>query len=142
MKTIDSASFTAFLNELSAEASLRRLGRYLSMPMHQLPQLKTLLLQLLDITPHDHADASSLKLALHHVDTTAKKIETILCEYENKEKVSEFAVKLGISLGNRVYVKHGLLRKVCRRRVKQYTFLLLGDGNVHFVIDSLIPMPL
>ncbi|KAL0585804.1 hypothetical protein ABG067_004527 [Albugo candida] len=135
MKTIDSASFTAFLNELSAEASLRRLGRYLSMPMHQLPQLKTLLLQLLDITPHDHADASSLKLALHHVDTTAKKIETILCEYENKEKVSEFAVKLGISLGNRVYVKHGLLRKVCRRRVKQYTFLLLGDAIV-FIRDG------
>nr|CCA21034.1 conserved hypothetical protein [Albugo laibachii Nc14] len=130
MKTIESPSFTAFLRELPTEASLRRLGKYLSMPMHQLPQLKTLLLELLEITPSDHADAASLKLALQHVDSTAKRIESILCDRENQEKVLEFTAKLGISLGNRIYVKHGLLRKVCRRRVKQYTFLLLCDAIV------------
>eukprot|EP00939_MAST-03C_sp_MAST-3C-sp1_P000879 g879.t1 len=126
--------FTKFCQSVLSdpEKSNQPLQSLLIMPIQRLPRFKMLLDRLLKYTPADHRDHESLKMCLSSVSQVADYVNQGITEKENRIKVWEVQQTLvpppsDLIAPHRVFVREGVLEKVCRRTNKARYFFLFND---------------
>jgi FYVE/RhoGEF/PH domain-containing protein 5/6 len=130
LMVIESQEFLTFLKSMPEEATLRRLRRYLNMPMDRIPTYQKFLNDLIQYTTPDHLDHGPLNAAIKTVELVAKKIKEVISKQQNEVKIQEIYQKTSLdTLKGKHFVKEGMLRKVCRSKVHRYNFYLLEDGK-------------
>ena len=97
--------------------------------MQRVPRYRLLLKELRKHTPDSHADAGPLDAALGQVETAATHINEGIRRRENMEKILEIQEVEGVSVvaPGRVFLKEGVLNKLCRRGFKPFKFYLFND---------------
>lgn len=129
LAALDGEEFAVMLSELGEGVTLLQLKSYLNMPMDRIPRYKVLLQELLECTGTEHVDYDSLQSAIEKVNAVVQLIDDKIAERENHERITRLERAYGISFKGRRILREGLLRKVCRRFVKEYHFVLMDHGT-------------
>jgi RhoGEF domain/PH domain len=132
-------AFTSYVSEWQAadhQPSLP-INAFLIMPVQRLPRYNLLLGDLIKNTTEDHPDRGDLERALTEMEKVAKLINESVRQAEARAKVLEVQnsfVNIGgvtLVVPHRVFVKEGVLTKVCRRTNKPRVFFLFSDCLIY-----------
>jgi len=111
------------------------INAFLIMPVQRLPRYNLLLDDLIKNTPEEHPDRSDLQRALAEMGSVAHYINESVRQAEARAKMLEvqnsFVGGAAIIEAHRVFVKEGMLTKVCRRTDKPRMFFLFNDCLVY-----------
>lgn len=127
----EEAQFQAFCASVEMDARSRgqQLESFLIMPVQRVPRYQLLLKELLKHTDASHPDHGDLSEALDLVAETAMHINESIRQRENSDKIREIQEREKVELlaPARIFLREGVLRKVCRRGPKEFNFYLFSD---------------
>jgi hypothetical protein len=107
-----------------------RLMSFLIMPVQRIPRYKMLLVELLKVTPEHHPDYHTIKQALDIISSVATALNNDIKNFEVRKRTIEVATQFEtfeLLTPSRMFVKQGVLKKVCRSAKKDFTFVLFND---------------
>jgi hypothetical protein len=130
-------SFTAAVDRLQSDS--RTMGHDLKslliMPVQRIPRYNLLLNELTKHTPPDARGAAELSEACEAVAKIADEINARIADHQNRERIrdvqSQFRGCPDLVLPHRRFVRGGILRKVCRKAVKDRSFVLFTDAILY-----------
>ncbi len=116
--------------ELQKQCHGLRLLSFLIMPVQRIPRYKMLLTELIKVTHQQHPDFSNLKKSHFLISSVASHLNNDMKEQEIRKATMDVASQfdaLSLLTPSRLYVKHAVLKKVCRHASKPFTFVLFND---------------
>jgi hypothetical protein len=114
---------------------------HLITPCQRIPRYRLLLQEVLKRTDAGHPDKLNLERALVQVEQVATAVNEAIREQENFQKVVDIQksfegnVKTIVADG-RLYVRDGVLMKVCKKVPKPRHFFLFSDSLVYAEVES------
>ncbi|GBG24603.1 Rho guanine nucleotide exchange factor, putative [Hondaea fermentalgiana] len=119
----------------SEECAGCSLDSYLIMPVQRVPRYELLLKELLKQTKVSHPEYTEITTALRKVSNVATMINNNLRDHERRGAVLAVQNKFGSSIQlvspQRWLIREALLRKVCKRKTKNFLFVLFNDVLIY-----------
>lgn len=104
-----------------------------------MPRYVMLLNGMLERTPDWHPDHAPLRRSLGLVEEIINNTNGAIERHENLQKIYQISRRLGgldlLSNENRMYIRDGNLKKVCRKEVKERWFVLFSDLLIYASFD-------
>eukprot|EP01105_Mastigella_eilhardi_P019625 TRINITY_DN4633_c0_g1_i2.p1 TRINITY_DN4633_c0_g1~~TRINITY_DN4633_c0_g1_i2.p1 ORF type:complete len:390 (+),score=87.26 TRINITY_DN4633_c0_g1_i2:616-1785(+) len=127
-------AFHAFCNDKAtneARCHLAPLNSFLILPVQRIPRYRLLLEDLVKHTAPAHPDYKHLEESLVTINQVAKEVNEEMKAQEARKKLLDMQARVGscfqLVAPHRVFVREGLVWKVCRKTNKRRTFLLFND---------------
>eukprot|EP01091_Cochliopodium_minus_P007171 TRINITY_DN17093_c0_g1_i1.p1 TRINITY_DN17093_c0_g1~~TRINITY_DN17093_c0_g1_i1.p1 ORF type:complete len:491 (-),score=108.24 TRINITY_DN17093_c0_g1_i1:16-1488(-) len=108
---------------------------YAITPIQRIPRYEMLLKELLKETSPEHTDYPFLTKSLEEIKIVANFVNQAITKSKNMLKlldiVNLFITKIELIASHRVFIKQGLLTKVCRRSDEKRMFFLFNDKLIY-----------
>jgi len=135
-----SPAFAAFLKE-TQESCNENIRSLQIKPIQRITRYTLLLGDLVKRTPPEHPDYQNLTNSLEKMVQTAKNVNEVVKAGENRQKIlniqNSFLGRMDLLVAHRVFIREGVLMKVCRKSTKQRWFFLFNDLLVHASLTGL-----
>ena len=120
--------------ELQQQCHGLKLLSFLIMPVQRVPRYKMLIAELLKVTDESHPDHQHLVKSLSLISSVATALNNDMKNTEIRKKTMDAAMmfeSLELLTPSRLFVKQGVLKKVCRSAKKDFTFVLFNDCLIY-----------
>eukprot|EP00485_Elphidium_margaritaceum_P005066 CAMPEP_0202693594 /NCGR_PEP_ID=MMETSP1385-20130828/7656_1 /ASSEMBLY_ACC=CAM_ASM_000861 /TAXON_ID=933848 /ORGANISM="Elphidium margaritaceum" /LENGTH=639 /DNA_ID=CAMNT_0049349291 /DNA_START=43 /DNA_END=1959 /DNA_ORIENTATION=+ len=120
-----------FLQQQYMQHSGGTLQSYLILPIQRIPRYELCLKEIIKLTPSGHADLDNLQTCYEAICAVNQSINEQVREFEAREKVrsieQRFEDKISLVTPSRIFIREGLMTKICRKKDVKYVFILLSD---------------